>query len=422
MTSLARMFLALLLTLAASGALAGGERNGAANAPPGELRKVALVIGNGLYANALALPNTSNDATDMCAALKKLDFEVICKLNVGSKRDFKEAIFDFTGKINEKTVAFFYFAGHGLQIDGLNYFVPTNAALRTKSDIEDESLQVNYLMSELEARRAALNIFVLDACRNNPFINPIRGYAPTLGLATQLYIPRNSVLVLATGPGQMSLDGTGRNSTYTKNLLKYIQTPRQTVEEMFKAVGGAASADARRLGHLQDPQLVNTYTDKYCLAGCSDRSLAADGAARNTRSQELDTLQATIAQAKAQQLELDAQKTALLKKQAELDAMEANLKNSASRQAERDKPGRAGATGKAEADALNAQIDASAAKLQEMEAMKAALLKKQEELKTLGETLSVQQAGIDVKNKEIRTRAVEVKEEKKKPLPMVPVF
>lgn len=419
MTSLARMFLAFLLTLVASGVLAGDERSSAASAPSGELRKVALVVGNGVYANALTLPNASNDATDVCAALKRLDFDVICKLNIGSKREFKDAIFDFTGRINEKTVAFFYFAGHGLQIDGLNYLVPTNAALRTKSDIEDESVQVNYLMSELEARRAALNIFVLDACRNNPFINPIRGYAPTLGLASQLYTPRNSILALATGPGQMSLDGTGRNSTFTKNLLRFIPTPRQSVEEMFKAASGAASADARRLGHLQDPQITTSYADKYCLAGCSDRPPVADGAARQAKAEELDALQATIAQTKAKQLELDAQKTALLKKQTELDALEANLKSTAARQAERAQPVSAGVQGKGEADA---QINASAAKLQEMEALKTALLKKQEELRKLGETLSVQQAGIDVKNKEIRTRAVEVKEETKKPLPIVPVF
>jgi uncharacterized caspase-like protein len=418
MTSLARMFLALLLTLVASGVLAGDERS-AASVPPGELRKVALVVGNGLYANALALPNTSNDANDVCAALKRLDFDVICKLNIGSKREFKDAIFDFTGRINEKTVAFFYFAGHGLQIDGLNYLVPTNAALRTKSDIEDESVPVNYLMNELESRHAALNIFVFDACRNNPFINPIRGYAPTLGLASQLYTPRNSILALATGPGQMSLDGTGRNSTFTKNLLRFMPTPRQSVEEMLKAASGAASADARRLGHLQDPQLTISYTDKYCLAGCTDRPLVADGAARHAKAEELDALQATIAQTKAKQLELDTQKAALLKKQAELDALEANLKSAAALQAERAQPGRAGIQGKGEADA---QISASAAKLQEMEALKTALLKKQEELKKLGEMLSVQQAGIDVKNQEVRTRAVEVKEETKKPLPIVPVF
>lgn len=418
MTSLARMFLALLLTLVASGVLAGEERS-AASVPAGELRKVALVVGNGLYANALALPNTSNDANDVCAALKRLDFDVICKLNIGSKREFKDAIFDFTGRINEKTVAFFYFAGHGLQIDGLNYLVPTNAALRTKSDIEDESVPVNYLMNELESRHAALNIFVFDACRNNPFINPIRGYAPTLGLASQLYTPRNSILALATGPGQMSLDGTGRNSTFTKNLLRFMPTPRQSVEEMLKAASGAASADARRLGHLQDPQLTISYTDKYCLAGCTDRALAADGAARHAKAEELDTLQATIAQTKAKQLELDEQKAALLKKQAELAALEANLKSAAALQAERAQSGRAGIQGKGEADA---QISASAAKLQEMEALKTALLNKQEELKKLGEMLSVQQAGIDVKNKEVRTRAVEVKEETKKPLPIVPVF
>lgn len=286
--------------------------------------KVALVIGNARYANAPPLPNTGNDATDMCAALTKLGFEVICKRDLASKREFKDAIFEFTGKINPRSVALFYYAGHGLQVDGINYLIPTKAALRTKSDIEDESVQVNYLMSELEARQPALNIFFLDACRDNPLADPIRGYVPTLGLASQLFAPRNSIIAMATGAGQVSLDGVGRNGTFTSNLLAHIGTPRQSIEDMLKAVSSGTRADAGRLQRQQDPQITISFTDRFCLAGCADAAAlagSADGALLKATTAELNRLQATISETRARQAELDAQQALLLKKRAELDAL-----------------------------------------------------------------------------------------------------
>lgn len=358
MNAVARVLLVLLIALAASGAVARDESGGArAGAPAKDLNKIALVVGNAAYVNALPLANPLNDANDVCAALKKLDFEVICKLNIATKREFKDAIFEFTGKINEKTVALFYFAGHGLQIDGLNYLVPTNAALRTKSDIEDESVQINYLMSELDARRAALNIFLLDACRNNPFVNPIRGYAPTLGLASQLYTPRNSILAMSTGPGQLSLDGTGRNGTFTKNLLKFVLTPRQSVEDMLKAVTGGTSLEAQRFGRRQDPQITISYSEKYCLAGCT-----------------------------------------------ELKPAQAQARNSTDPQSSGTSAGELAAT------------------LSGLDAKENALLKKEQELNKIRDALAAQQAGIEVKNKELRTREIEAPQEKKKTVPIIPAL
>jgi uncharacterized caspase-like protein len=296
---------------------------GRAMAATDHLRKVALVVGNATYANALPLANPVNDATDVCNALRKLDFLVICKTNISSKRAFKDAIFEFTGKLNESSVALFYFAGHGLQIDGLNYLIPTAAALRTKSDIEDESMQVNYLMNELEARHPALNIFVLDACREDPFTSPVRGYAPTMGLASQLFTPRNSIVAMSTGPGQLSLDGIGRNGTFTRNLLKNLSTPRLTIEDMFKAVGGGTRGDAQQLGRRQDPQITSSYTEKFCLAGCGD-SKPATGTAAVSQA-ELNRLQESLAESHARQAELEAKQHALMRRQAEIDAQRSTL-------------------------------------------------------------------------------------------------
>jgi uncharacterized caspase-like protein len=359
MNARSRILLALLVLAAAMPARAQETRGGAGPAPI--RNKVALVIGNMGYVNALPLQNTGNDANDTCAAFKKLGFEVICKIDVATKRDFKDAIFEFTGKVGHDTVAAFYYAGHGMQVDGVNYLMPTKAALRTRSDIEDENVQINYLMSELEARQAALNIFILDACRNNPFTSPIRGYVPTLGLASQLYAPRNSIIAMSTGAGQLSLDGDGRNGTFTKNLLQNIGTPRLSIEDMFKSVSIGTRADAKRLARVQDPQITTSYAEKFCLAGCAD-----DGAERKR-------LEATI--------ETNARQAALAQREREIDA-------------------------------LNAEIKASGTRMAEQQA----------EVERMRKALVLQQAGIEARDREIRLRSAAPPENKKKEQPiLVPV-
>lgn len=388
--------------------------------------KIALVIGNTNYANALPLKNPGNDASDMCAALTKLGFEVICKLDLATKREFKDAIFEFTGKINPRSVALFYFAGHGLQVEGVNYLIPTKAALRTKSDIEDESVQINYLMSELEARRAALNIFFLDACRDNPLTDPVRGYVPMMGLASQLYAPRNSIVAMSTGAGQLSLDGNGRNGTFTKNLLHNIGTPRQSIEETLKAVSSGTRADASRFQRQQDPQITISFTDKFCLAGCTDAAAvaAASDELLKAKTAELNRLEATISETRAKQAELDAQQAQLLKKRAELDVLRQGLENVESKQEELQR--RQGEVSRREHELakLGADIKASTDKFNELESVRLGLLKKQAEVEEMRKSLAFQQASLDASNKEIATRSVKPPEKKAPPPPptVVPTF
>lgn len=383
--------------------------------------KVALVIGNAHYDGALPLKNAGNDATDMCDTLKKLGFEVVCKLDVATKRDFKDAIFEFTGKITPRSVALFYYAGHGLQVDGVNYLIPVKAQLRTRSDIEDESVQINYLMSELEARGAALNIFFLDACRNNPLADPIRGYVPMMGLASQLYAPRNSIIAMATGAGQLSLDGDGRNGTFTKNLLANIPTPRQSIEDTLKAVSSGTRADASRFQRRQDPQITMSFADTFCLAGCADPAAPpAPDPQLAARTAELNRLQATIAETRARQAELDAQQALLLKKRGELDALRQGLENVESKQEELQRRQAEVAQRERELDKLGAEAKASTDKLNELETVRLSLVKKQEEVERMRRQLAVQQASLDASKEEIATRAVKPPE--KKAPPVIPAF
>jgi uncharacterized caspase-like protein len=384
--------------------------------------KVALVVGNARYANAQPLKNPGNDAADMCAALKKLGFEVICRLDVATKREFKDAIFEFTGKVTPRTVALFYFAGHGMQVEGVNYLIPVKAELRTKSDIEDESVQVNYLMSELEARQAALNIFFLDACRDNPLADPIRGYVPMMGLASQLYAPRNSIIAMSTGAGQLSLDGDGRNGTFTKNLLANLATPRQSIEETLKAVSSGTRADAGRFKRQQDPQITMSFTDKFCLAGCGNAARGMDDAQLAARTAELNRLQAGIAETRAKQAELDAQQALLLKKRAELDVLRQGLENVESKQEELDRRHAEVLRRERELDKLTSEVKTATDKFNELESVRLGLLKKQEEVERMRKNLALQQASLDASQDEIATRAVKPKEKKPPPAPVVPAF
>ena len=415
----------LLLILGLSGLVSPwtGARAEASRAVQAE-SKVALVVGNANYANALPLHNSGNDANDMCAALRKLGFEVICKLDLATKREFKDAIFEFTGKINQRTVALFYFAGHGLQVDGINYLIPTKAELRTKSDIEDESVQVNYLMNELEARQAALNIFFLDACRDNPLTDAIRGYVPMMGLASQLFAPRNSIIAMSTGAGQLSLDGTGRNGTFTKNLLQHIGTPRQSIEETLKAVSSGTRADASRVQRKQDPQITISFTDKFCLAGCADSAatVAANDELLKAKTAELNRLQATISETRAKQAELDSQQALLLKKRAELDVLRQGLETAASKQEELQRRQAEVSQRERELARLGADIKASTDKFNELESVRLGLLKKQAEVDEMQKSLALQQARIEASNKEIATRSVKPPEKKAPPVTVVPAF
>jgi uncharacterized caspase-like protein len=412
----ARIWLLLFLLVPLVQTSVWAQQKPAAQSVP----KVALIIGNARYVNAPALPNTENDATDMCAAFLKLGFDVICKHDIASKRAFKDAIYEFTGKITPQTVAVFYFAGHGVQMDGVNYFIPTSAALRTKSDIEDESIQINYLMSELESRQAALNLFMIDACRDNPFADPMRGYVPMLGLASQLYAPRNSIIAMATGPGQLSLDGDGRNGTFTKNLLQNLPTPGQSIEDTLKAVSKGTRADARRLGRQQDPQITMSYADKFCLVGCTDGA-ARQEALVKSRMAELSRLESTIAKTKAKQAELDAQQALLAKKRGELDALSHGRSGDQSKTQETEQYRAMVAQREQELEKLNADIKASTSQLGELEAIRADLLKKQDDVDHMRRSLAVQQASLEAKTKEIQTRSLQVPD-KTAPVNIVPAF
>lgn len=224
----ARLWLfAGLLCLASWGHGAEPARNKEGGA--GEQR-VALIIGNSAYPGVAALRNPANDATDMAAKLRKLNFRVTLKTNVGQK-DMLRALTDFGDKVQQGGEALFFYAGHGMQVRGKNYLIPIDAEIRSESSVSSEAVDVDQLLDKLAPAR--LSIVILDACRNNPFERRFRGGGQ--GLA-QINAPTGTLIAYATAPGKVASDGEGRNGLYTAELLAAIDHHGIRIEDVFKRV------------------------------------------------------------------------------------------------------------------------------------------------------------------------------------------
>lgn len=194
-------------------------------------RRLALVIGNGAYKNS-PLKNPPNDAYDIAITLKKLGFEVIHEKNA-SHRVMEKAIRDFGKRLRKGGVGLFYFAGHGIQVNGRNYLVPVDAKIESESDVKFESVDAGRVLGKMEDAGNDLNIVILDACRDNPFARSFR--TSSQGLA-RMDAPKGSLIAYATAPGSVAADGAGRNGIYTKYLLKHMVSPRLKIEDVLKKV------------------------------------------------------------------------------------------------------------------------------------------------------------------------------------------
>ncbi len=192
-------------------------------------KRTALVIGNSAYPNA-PLKNPVNDAQDMAAVLKASGFTVAIALDA-DQRKMEEVIAEFGRKLREGGAGLFYYAGHGIQMDGTNYLIPVDAAIETPSDIRYKAVDAGWVLGKMGDAANGLNIIILDACRNNPFARSSR--AVDQGLA-KMDAPTGSIIAYATAPGSVAADGDGRNGIFTRNLMHYIQQPRMKVEDVFK--------------------------------------------------------------------------------------------------------------------------------------------------------------------------------------------
>jgi hypothetical protein len=168
----------------------------------------------------------------MAAMLRVLGFEVIEGENL-SQREMEGDIRLFGSKIRDGGVGLFYYAGHGIQINGINYLVPVGATITTEEEVKYESVDVGRVLAQMDGARNSLNIVILDACRNNPFARSFR--SASQGLAS-IDAPRGTLIAYATAPGSTAKDGEGKNGTYTEELLRNIRLPGLSIEQVFKKV------------------------------------------------------------------------------------------------------------------------------------------------------------------------------------------
>jgi uncharacterized caspase-like protein len=199
--------------------------------------RLALVIGNAGYRNPTTLDNPVNDARLIGDQLTKAGFKVSRHENLDRNGLFS-AMRNFGDKLNDRTIAVFYYAGHALQLRDRNFLVPIDADIRNEDEIELTSVDVGFILTRMSTARSRVNIVILDACRNNPFGGKTR---PARGLA-QMEAPVGTYLAFATAPGKVSEDSpdvNSQNSLYTANLAKHLLTPGLPVETLFKRVRDA---------------------------------------------------------------------------------------------------------------------------------------------------------------------------------------
>lgn len=191
--------------------------------------RTALLIGNSAYVSS-PLANPTHDATDMAEVLRGAGFEVTLQTNANQKA-MRDAIRAFGDTLKQKGgVGLFFFAGHGLQIAGENYIVPIGETITSLDDVVARAVTAAEAVDVMAEARNALNIVILDACRDNPLAS---GRNATRGLS-RIDSSASLFVSFSTSPGTLALDGSGRNSPYTKHLARSISTPYQTLEETFK--------------------------------------------------------------------------------------------------------------------------------------------------------------------------------------------
>ncbi|MCP1381905.1 caspase family protein [Runella salmonicolor] len=208
-------------------------------------KSIALIIGNSKYPGKAKLDNPVNDAIDMAKLLNtRLNFreeDIFLRLDL-SKEDMDFEIAQFAEKIENYQVIIFYYAGHGMEIRNKNYLIPIDGIPQSETlndstniRIRNKCVDLDKLIENLEQSNASVNLIILDACRNNPFIKSgLRSVKGTGGLGTSS--PTTSSIAYSTQAKSTVEDGTGRNSLYTETLLQYLPSPGLTLGAIFQKI------------------------------------------------------------------------------------------------------------------------------------------------------------------------------------------
>jgi formylglycine-generating enzyme required for sulfatase activity len=213
--------LGLILVAAALAGLAWSQQS----AP-----RVALIIGNARYPEAgTPLPTTISDARALADELRRSDFEVDLKEDVG-KEDMQRAIDAFTSKIRSGSAALFYFSGLCIQVARQNFLLPVNAQVSSEADVQRDGISLDAILSEMKRHGARVKIVIIDGSRRNPLE---RNFRPSAAGLAALDLPDGTLAMYSAATGKVVPDGTGENSLFITELIKELRVPNLTAEEVF---------------------------------------------------------------------------------------------------------------------------------------------------------------------------------------------
>jgi hypothetical protein len=238
-------------------------------------KRVALVVGNSSYQNVARLDNPRNDATLMAETLSGLGFTLV---GGRAQLDLDKAALDtdvqnFGQQIQGADVALFYYAGHGVQVNGSNYLVPVGANPTREADVDFQMVDINLVLRQMQGSGTRLNLIILDACRNNPF--SARGLRSADGGLAQMRAPEGTLISYATQPGSVAQDGSDGHSPYTKALATTIKQAGLDIFQTFNQVGLAVK---RQTGGSQQPWVSSSPIDGafYFAAPASSPQVIAE--------------------------------------------------------------------------------------------------------------------------------------------------
>jgi hypothetical protein len=228
--------------------------------------RVALVIGNEAYQDVPRLRNPANDANAVAAALKRSGFDTILAVNL-DQRGMEDAAIRFSRAARTADIALFYYSGHALQFNGVNYLAPVDTSLRDESDLR-RMTRVDQIVEDLQQAKN-LRILVLDSCRDNPFAEQLRrsiGDTRALPMGRGLArfdAPQGMIMVYATQAGRTAADGMGNNSPYTAAFLKHIEK-QEEIGSIFREISEDVYETTK---HTQLPELSLSIIGRFYLRG-----------------------------------------------------------------------------------------------------------------------------------------------------------
>ncbi len=225
----------------------------------GAEQRVALVIGNATYRSS-PLKNPGNDARAIADRLKHLGFEVISRENL-TTRQISATLREFRARLAPGSVALFFYAGHGMQVRGINYLPSIDADIASEEDVPLNSISLNQVLDIMGDAKTRLNLVFLDACRNNPFTRRFRSAAG--GLA-RVDAPSGTLISFATRPGSVAADGEGDHGLYTQHLLAQIEVPDQPIEQSLKRIVAGVRKDSQG---QQEPWMEGSMDGDFYFVG-----------------------------------------------------------------------------------------------------------------------------------------------------------